>query len=191
MKESKQVLRTRKLISQSLLSLLREQNFNDISVTDICNHAMITRATFYKYFEDKYHLMRSIMQDFKESILDKGLENYVYTTPKQLYLKVADLCLSFVQEHEQDFYAFMKHNNSEKLSVLLLQMINDYIEEFLQQQTDKVNYRVPITILSKFLTGGFMYLALYFMQNKGKYTKEQILEYLKNMMEDGAFAEEK
>lgn len=190
MSESKQVLRTRKLISQSLLELLRTHNFNDISVTDICEHAMITRATFYKYFEDKYHLMRSIMQDFKEIILDEGLKNYAYTSPKQLYLKIADLCLTFIQEHEQDFYSFMSHNNNDKLSMLMLQTINDYVEDFLQQQTGNVEYRVPVSILSKFLTGGFVYLGFYFMQNKGKYTKDQILGYLKNMLDYGAFAEE-
>ena len=91
MKESKQVLRTRKLISQSLLSLLREQNFNDISVTDICNHAMITRATFYKYFEDLtdayQYLFKLAMRDLHTGLTGRMGADELYQMTKDFVTK--------------------------------------------------------------------------------------------------------
>ena len=57
MAESKRVVRTRRDISRALIDLLLEENFDSITIVDICNKALVTRATFYKYFEDKYHLI--------------------------------------------------------------------------------------------------------------------------------------
>lgn len=47
-KDDLRIRRTYKLLSESLLDLLSENKFEDISVTDICEKAMIHRTTFYK-----------------------------------------------------------------------------------------------------------------------------------------------
>jgi AcrR family transcriptional regulator len=56
-KEDLRIRRTYKLLSEALLSLLLEKSFEEIFVTDICERAMVHRTTFYKHFEDKYHLL--------------------------------------------------------------------------------------------------------------------------------------
>ena len=53
MAESKRILRTKKDITKAFINLLLEKDFDDITIIDICNKALVTRATFYKYFEDK------------------------------------------------------------------------------------------------------------------------------------------
>ena len=62
-KEDLRVRRTYKLLSQALLSLLLEKSFEEIFVTDICERAMVHRTTFYKHFEDKYHLLDFCVQE--------------------------------------------------------------------------------------------------------------------------------
>ena len=188
MSESKQVLRTRKIIVDALLKLRQTHSFDDISVTDICEQAMVTRATFYKYYEDKYHLIKTIVQDYKERVFDKVLSNFTYSTPKELYLKIAEICLDFINERQEFLGIYLKTGISDKVGMMILQMVNDYIEDLLKTLEDKVEYLVPVTMLSKFFTGGFAYLGIHHMKEGSKYTKHEILRYLEKMLDVSAFA---
>ena len=186
--ESKQVLRTRKLISNSLLDLMRKKNYDEISVKDICDNAMITRATFYKYYEDKTHLTKSLIQQYKEIVFDNQLKNFSYSTPKQFYLKIAELTLDFISKNEADFLMFIKHSNSEHLSNLLLVQIKGYIEDSLKTFLSDFQFRVPVQIISRFLTGGLVYAGMYFIENRKKFSKEEILGYIEDMIDFSPFA---
>lgn len=188
MKESNQTMRTRKNITTALIELMRTRDFEDISVKDICERAMVTRATFYKYYEDKYHLVRSFVEDCKTNIIDAHLKNFEYKSPKELYIKIAELCLDFFTKNEEDFCMFINHSFNFRLTNLLIDTVNSYVEEFMRMQGSQEDYQTPISVLSHFLTGGLVQLVIYFVQNKGKYTKEQVLEYIGRMMQLGPFA---
>ena len=56
-KEDLRIVRTRKLLSTALFDLLESTPYEKISVMDICEKAMVHRATFYNHFEDKEHLL--------------------------------------------------------------------------------------------------------------------------------------
>src|SRR5712691_7035261 len=57
------VKRTRHLLQQTLLDLMREQSFTAITVQDLAERSTLNRATFYAHFEDKYDLLDSIMRE--------------------------------------------------------------------------------------------------------------------------------
>lgn len=56
-KEDLRVRRTKKLLSNSLFKLIKKKPFDKISVCNICEVAMVHRATFYSHFADKYELL--------------------------------------------------------------------------------------------------------------------------------------
>ncbi len=51
------VRRTHKLLWEALMAELSERAFEEITVTDICERAMVHRTTFYKHYADKYALL--------------------------------------------------------------------------------------------------------------------------------------
>ncbi|MEW9555539.1 TetR family transcriptional regulator [Nonomuraea sp. NPDC050783] len=55
--------RTRTLIRQALVELAEEKHFAEVAVGDIARRAMINRATFYRYYQDKYALVEEIFQE--------------------------------------------------------------------------------------------------------------------------------
>ncbi|MFC6347375.1 TetR/AcrR family transcriptional regulator [Vagococcus carniphilus] len=57
-------LRTRKMIIEAMVNLLKTSNFNDISVTSICKEAQISRSGFYLHYLDKYDLVESFLKDY-------------------------------------------------------------------------------------------------------------------------------
>lgn len=62
------VRRTYKFLWKALIELLMERNFEEISVTEICDRAMVHRTTFYKHYEDKYGLLAHGIQDELKSL---------------------------------------------------------------------------------------------------------------------------
>ena len=65
-KDDLRVIKTRKLIYQTLLELMKEKTFEEIKVSDICSKAMINRSTFYAHYEDKYELLVDFLSNLKE-----------------------------------------------------------------------------------------------------------------------------
>lgn len=54
---NKSALLSQKLISEALLRLLEERSFSDISVSDLCREAQVSRQTFYSLFGTKENVI--------------------------------------------------------------------------------------------------------------------------------------
>ncbi len=101
MKEQKQdrrVRRTRKLLRDSLVSLMEEKEFKNISVKDIAERADLNRGTFYLHYNDSYHLLQDIeeeiLHDFQEMI-----NNYRYSSSHDTLLPALNPIISYVSEN--------------------------------------------------------------------------------------------
>ncbi|MBD0421729.1 TetR/AcrR family transcriptional regulator [Streptomyces sp. TRM S81-3] len=55
--------RTCKLIRRALIELVEEKGFAEVTVGEIAARAPVNRATFYRYYRDKYALVEEIFQD--------------------------------------------------------------------------------------------------------------------------------
>lgn len=71
MKRVKQIEESKKMIGDALLRLLKEEDFLDISISKITEEAKVSRMTFYRNFESKEEIIKSILQSLQESILNK------------------------------------------------------------------------------------------------------------------------
>ena len=70
------VRRTYLLLMKALLDLLAEIPFEKISLTDICRVSMVSRSTFYRYFEDKYDLLHYCVNMYIEGL--RPVEDLIY-----------------------------------------------------------------------------------------------------------------
>lgn len=62
------VRRTRRLLQEALLGLIREQSFDDVTVQDITVRADLNRATFYLHYRDKDDLLTQIMKEALDAL---------------------------------------------------------------------------------------------------------------------------
>lgn len=63
--------RTYKFLWEALIALMTERDFESITVTDICERAMVHRTTFYKHYEDKYGLLFHGIRDQLNTLFDE------------------------------------------------------------------------------------------------------------------------
>lgn len=62
------VRRTRKLLREALIELIEERGFDALTVGEIAQRAMVSRAAFYRYYQDKYDLVEKIFEDAIEAL---------------------------------------------------------------------------------------------------------------------------
>ena len=117
--EDRRTQYSKRMIRESLYTLMKEKPLNKISVTEICQRADVNRSTFYTYYTDIYDLHQKILKEFfslqktvikhiKESIMSKNSINDIMLED---YYEIIHYYLSIVKEHSE-LYKFVFNRNS-------------------------------------------------------------------------------
>lgn len=175
--------RTDKLIMSSFIELLETYPMEKISVVDICDKAMIKRATFYNHFESKEHLFNSIMYQMQEelflSILNKEKGGNIRSTINKIIEKVID----FLIENKPRISAIMKNNKNIGYDMAVIETMNRGIKDVIRQNKDKFNSSLPTEVLVKFYGSGFVSLTIWWLTSDTDYTKNQLIDMVNTLMQ--------
>src|SRR5581483_12201902 len=80
------VRRTQKLLREALIELIEERDFESLTVGEITERAMVSRAAFYRNYQDKYELVEKVfeeaMSSLRNAIGDLGREH-----PTEIWVK--------------------------------------------------------------------------------------------------------
>jgi AcrR family transcriptional regulator len=63
------VRRTQKLLREALIALIEERGFDTITVGEIAERAMVSRAAFYRHYQDKYNLVEKIFEEMIATVM--------------------------------------------------------------------------------------------------------------------------
>ena len=101
------IRRTHKALLRTLRELLAEKSFDDITVAELCDLAVIRRATFYKHFGDKNELFAYMIQDLQRNFNEKNGLNSGFEDPGRYCAKAFQHFLDFLEENERMVHKVM------------------------------------------------------------------------------------
>ncbi|RXK17950.1 TetR/AcrR family transcriptional regulator [Macrococcus sp. DPC7161] len=145
MKEKKQI------IENSLVNLMDEYRFREITIKMLCTEANINRSTFYAYYLDKYDLLDSMIDFHIENIINMvktKTEGITNAQNKQIYVKnYINALFQYIYENQRFFKILItKHpaqNFTQKLIGSLRQSYSEIINQFHLKNPDYfVNYTI-------------------------------------------------
>src|SRR5215218_2063844 len=61
--------RTQKLLREALIELIEERGFDALTIGEITARAMVSRAAFYRNYQDKYDLVEQIFEEARSALL--------------------------------------------------------------------------------------------------------------------------
>lgn len=94
--------RTLKYLSESLVELMGEKPLAQITVSEICDSAMVRRATFYRHFKSKDELLSFVLTRRRDAIRERSREADP-NMPVARYCKVMVRELAaYVGDHRRD-----------------------------------------------------------------------------------------
>lgn len=183
MKEGKvdlRVLKTKRNLYEALLSLMEKSSFEDIKVSDICDEALINRSTFYSHFEDKYNLLFSLVNDFKEALVLELTTTKTFSNSKEYFMNLIRLLLKHMNERKK-FYISIMNNNKNSIA---MDMIHDTINNDITKYIEKEGSEIPSRFISRFYSGAIFSALMEWISNPSKYTDEDIISYLDILIPD-------
>lgn len=124
--EYRSAIRSRRMIREAYMELLKEKDLSKITVTDIITRADLNRATFYTHYPD----VRGVTEEIENEIIEKMLEvlkEFQFTSffrnPAPLLLKI-----SRYLEEDTDFYRILvRANGSEIFMEKLKKVFSDHM----------------------------------------------------------------
>lgn len=103
--ENQQSLQSKQMVTEALLTLMKQYSYQDITITQICQEAKVVRQTFYRNFEQKADIvdfyLESMLQTFVSEHIQMG-EGEVYPALVRFY--------AFMYGY-QDFLMLIEKNN--------------------------------------------------------------------------------
>jgi AcrR family transcriptional regulator len=181
--EDLRIRRTFKLLSDALFLLLEEKSFDEISVMDICDRAMVHRTTFYKHFEDKYHLLRFCIQNLRDSFRSASLVAYNEINPRSYYLNIIKQVLHYFTEHKRMLVLLVNQGRSDTVLTMFHDLVSEDIQQKLKEEMNRgVSFRVPVPLITEYHIGALTSLAMWWVKNSMPYSEEKMVEYIDSLM---------
>lgn len=167
--------RTKQVISESFLELLKGKPASRITVTEICSMASINRATFYKHYLDvpdlQVSLENEILSDFTSFLQNSCFSDNVK------YKTVLIEMLTYLQQYGSRFYLLCSGNAGSELPVKAFQLINDFAFPIMQQKLP-TGEEEKAKLLYQFLTHGCGALLVSWLRGEAKLSVEEIAEFI-------------
>ena len=66
--ENLRVRRTKMLLREALIALIEEKGFDAVTVGELTERAMVSRAAFYRTYQDKYDLVEQIFEEAMDAL---------------------------------------------------------------------------------------------------------------------------
>ncbi len=138
--EDKRIRKTKKTLKTTLIKMLKEETFDQVSITELCKNADISRITFYSHYSDKFALVDDIFADMQEiGYADYRRRQQEYNpsgSVVQGYVNVLDTILDL-------YYArldFFRHTDPEKNPYLAFAFYNIVLDT-VEQHTSHIEQR--------------------------------------------------
>ena len=106
----KRIIRTKKKLTNTLLTTLKTKKVKDITVLDLCKDANINRTTFYKYYKDIEDLLFKI----EESLIAE-LEKNITDIKRNYLLTYTTIIIETINEHKEIYTRLISENDDQSI----------------------------------------------------------------------------
>lgn len=168
------VYKTRKALTEALYDLLCEKSFDKITITELCERAMVRKATFYKHFADKTELLAYMIRELQQMALEQNAIGYNKDIPQSYYIGVFSFLLDFLESNQRFVLSVLKNS----ASAVVLDILLDQIQLDIRQHMKSESY-APVADASPMLTaiyaGAIVSCGKWWITQKKRPDKESVV----------------
>ena len=154
------VKRTNKYIIEAFIRLVEEKGFEQVTVQNIADEAMINRATFYAHYKDK--------QDLYEKIFDLAVESFTAILDFEDFVQGNSIKIRKIEAAMTELFLHIQNNRSFYLTImdasaieiirkkLGLILTERYQEIFSTLRITEGDIEVPLDFIIDYMTSIFV-----------------------------------
>lgn len=169
------VIKTKRALAAAMLTLLEQQDFQSITVNDLCTEAMVSRSTFYVYFEDKYALLAFCLGNLHRDLFPDGAQ-------LPLQLQIRDM-LERIQANVKVFKNMMMVHFDDELFRRIQETMQRAIERKLEENAvDRDILLAPPAVVSAFCAAGITNATMHWVRSNMPCSAKEMAQYLINLL---------
>ena len=173
------VRRTHKLLWEALMAELSERAFEEITVKDICERAMVHRTTFYKHYEDKYALLEQGMRQMYDALV--AAEEHVPPSafsvehPPPYFIHLFE----HVAQHQQFYKLMLCGEGIGRFQKLVKEYIAEVASAKLRELAPANQHLTfPLAMQVQFLAGAILSLLTWWLEHDMPLSPHHMAQYL-------------
>jgi len=171
-KLDRRVQRTRELLRNALMQLIREKGYDAITIQDITDKANLGRTTFYLHYETKDELLLDHHADFSTALNIRTL------TPEELLgNKPQQELIDFLKQMFEGKYIYFAIKRGKDADVIMdgvQQQMIARLEESIQVTFPGKTSSMPIDALLNYIVGAQLSLFDWWLSNNTGHSAETI-----------------
>ena len=142
-KNNRRILVTKRILKESLLSLMQEKSISKISIKEICDLSEMSRSTFYLHYQDQFELLKDIEQEVLTKTFEslKNLEGSVNT------IESIESFLYYVKANKETFGVLLCQSETEAFQDAIITNIANYVKETVPEAAENANEKYLFTFI--------------------------------------------
>ena len=173
------IQKTHKALIDAFRVLLEEKRFEDITVGELCDRAMVRRATFYKHFGDKYEFFTFMVQRIQADYWKKTQEASPDLSGVEPYVEIMKNTLDFLDSNE----ALVRTVTESSAYPILLNIISEQIvldvkQRFREEEKNGKELLLSADLMAQAYTGALINLARWWVRHKDDIPKEEVIRQI-------------
>ena len=173
MRKKKTAVSTKNLITLALYELLVREDYDDITVKDICKKAGVSRMSFYRYYNNK----RDIFIDYS----DERFAEFYETLLMNKNIDLSDFLIQvfvFFKKYRREILILKKANQQQ----VLLDQFQSYARYVIAQDHQRlIKFKISNQVPIYFLTGGLFNVLMNWITDGCKESPEEMFKSIAEM----------
>ena len=177
--------KTRKALEAAFFELSETMWIEDITVGDLCEKAMVRRATFYKHFADKYAFFAYVMNSIQRNT---NLQQNADPRDITMAEYCVNICLSYLRNYQEHPKMVKRILNSKSrqpyTDILIAQIRNALLKKAAYDREKGIETEIDVQVISSFIAGAIPYtLTTYETDHIADLESDRFLAELRKIFE--------
>lgn len=183
MENDRRTRRTKTLLKNAYIQLLKEKKFTEISVKELCELADINRGTFYLHYNDIYDLKTQLEDDIMHQLEELVLSHASLKTNDDTYQLFLHL-FQFTEANQPYFTAFLGSNGDISYFKRMQTIFKDlYLGLLLDGKTPANSTSLDYSY--NFIASGFTGLIENWLSNSERPAPEEMAALVNRILYEG------
>ncbi|MCD8048768.1 MAG: TetR/AcrR family transcriptional regulator [Clostridia bacterium] len=167
------IIKTYAALTNAFHKLLSEKAFEEITVNELCNRAVIRRATFYKHFADKYEFLTFVLRQMKRDFAESLNLNPQAALTEDDISKIISSVLDYAEKNMSALRSLLGGSTSAAVTEALTEQMSSDIKTYI-----KFSSPVSDELQSRLLAGALIQGVEWWLFRRGQISKSEMARQL-------------
>ena len=162
----RRIPRTKALLQHALISLILKNDYEAITIQNICDAANVSRSAFYAHFKNKDDLKRSGFEHLRKQLADRQKEARADGDVKGRFLSFSLTMFEHAHDHK-DLYRALVGGRGAAVSLAFIRgLLSDLVRN--EFPAHKNSADVPRELAVQYVVGAYMAVLIWWLDGGAK-----------------------